>query len=281
MGSGPAGITIAHELRTLKKKIIVLEAGGLEHTDQSQEFYKGESPHRTYDPKGSRLRYFGGTSNHWAGWCASLQPFDFYSRPWVAESGWPIQASALKGFYQEASNYLDIFDEDYDQLRSELHPISEDDRFYANKFGLDFRYWQVSRPTRFKRKFAELFKQDIDLFYNASVTKIELGSSLKAVDFVTVKSLQNQIIRVKAQIFVLACGGIENARVLLNLRSQIESGIGNQSDSVGRYFMEHPHLNLGFLVGRKQIKNDFYKMIPPRAADIKRRLGLISTPIFQ
>lgn len=39
---------------------------------------------------------------------------------------------------------------------------------------------------------------------------------------------------------VLACGGIENARLLL-LSSRVQStGLGNGNDFVGRYFMDHP-----------------------------------------
>jgi len=42
---------------------------------------------------------------------------------------------------------------------------------------------------------------------------------------------------------VLACGGLENPRLLLAANRQIKVGLGNQRDWVGRCFMEHPHLN--------------------------------------
>jgi choline dehydrogenase-like flavoprotein len=51
------------------------------------------------------------------------------------------------------------------------------------------------------------------------------------------------------KVFVLAMGGIENARMLLNSCSQIPQGIGNERDLVGRYFMEHPSLLAGYYVG--------------------------------
>ena len=38
----------------------------------------------------SRARYFGGTSNLWAGRSMRLAPFDFRVRDWVPHSGWPI-----------------------------------------------------------------------------------------------------------------------------------------------------------------------------------------------
>ena len=45
---------------------------------------------------------------------------------------------------------------------------------------------------------------------------------------------------------MLACGGIENARLLL--ASQCGYGIGNENDLVGRFFMEHPGGTTGFFV---------------------------------
>jgi choline dehydrogenase-like flavoprotein len=47
---------------------------------------------------------------------------------------------------------------------------------------------------------------------------------------------------------VLAAGGIENPRLLLASRSVAPHGIGNDTDQVGRYFMEHPHARGGRVV---------------------------------
>ena len=45
---------------------------------------------------------------------------------------------------------------------------------------------------------------------------------------------------VRSRCFVLACGTIENARILLNSNRQIEGGVGNGHDWVGRCLMDHP-----------------------------------------
>ena len=52
-------------------------------------------------------------------------------------------------------------------------------------------------------------------------------------------------IDIKARHFVLACGGLENARLLLASRDKHPTGIGNGYDRVGRYFMDHPRAVFG------------------------------------
>ena len=75
------------------------------------------------------------------------------------------------------------------------------------------------------------------------MTNINLETNGKAVRDLTVKhSLGQQTIRLKAKQYVLATGGIENARLLLASNTQQPAGVGNEHDNVGRYFMEHPHL---------------------------------------
>jgi choline dehydrogenase-like flavoprotein len=65
---------------------------------------------------------------------------------------------------------------------------------------------------------------------------------------------------VRAQLFVLATGGIENARLLLASNDVQAAGLGNGRDLVGRYFMEHPHLVAGALLrSSEQVSIDFYR----------------------
>ena len=50
---------------------------------------------------------------------------------------------------------------------------------------------------------------------------------------------------VRARVFALCCGGLENPRLLLACNSQLPNGIGNRHDLVGRYFSEHLQILLG------------------------------------
>jgi choline dehydrogenase-like flavoprotein len=62
-----------------------------------------------------------------------------------------------------------------------------------------------------------------------------------------------------AQFYVICCGGIETARLML-ASTQVQScGVGNQHDQVGRYFQEHIHMNFGELrpANRSQLQDLF------------------------
>ena len=52
-------------------------------------------------------------------------------------------------------------------------------------------------------------------------------------------------LRIHAKRFVLACGGLETARLLLASRSVQANGLGNEHDTVGRYYMDHPRAVFG------------------------------------
>jgi hypothetical protein len=67
---------------------------------------------------------------------------------------------------------------------------------------------------------------------------------------------------VECKNYVLACGGIENARILLNSKnSSHPKGVGNSNDLVGRYYMSH-HCGVFFNFSpfdRKKLNYNYFK----------------------
>jgi len=80
VGAGAAGITLAREFDGSGMACVLLESGGGEFDTKTQELYAGDNTGRFLDLTTSRLRYFGGTTNHWAGGCLPLDPIDFETR---------------------------------------------------------------------------------------------------------------------------------------------------------------------------------------------------------
>jgi choline dehydrogenase-like flavoprotein len=82
---------------------------------------------------------------------------------------------------------------------------------------------------------------------------------------------------VQAGIFILAAGGLENARLLLLSNSKRPAGLGNTHDLVGRYFMDHPqsHGNLLFFSNAATMSRlDFYDMRVVKGDHVMGRLSL-------
>jgi choline dehydrogenase-like flavoprotein len=91
----------------------------------------------------------------------------------------------------------------------------------------------------------------VRVFLHANVVDIETDADGGRVQRVQVRTLTGRRMSVEARQFVLACGGIENARLLLACNRKHAAGLGNSSGLVGRYFMEHPRLLLGKLTLRE------------------------------
>src|SRR5690606_13176962 len=101
VGAGAAGITLATKLAGRGIDVVLLESGGLDLEPEIQALHHGEAAGAEYPPLDAvRLRYIGGTTNHWGGQSLPLDPEDFEARAWVPDSGWPIA-------HREYARYLD------------------------------------------------------------------------------------------------------------------------------------------------------------------------------
>jgi choline dehydrogenase-like flavoprotein len=108
IGGGPAGITLARALDRSGVRICVVEAGGDTPDADVQALYEGENVGIDYPLAATRLRYFGGSSNHWGGYCRPLDPIDFEARDWVPYSGWPFGIEELEPYYTQACDIVEI-----------------------------------------------------------------------------------------------------------------------------------------------------------------------------
>jgi choline dehydrogenase-like flavoprotein len=78
------------------------------------------------------------------------------------------------------------------------------------------------------------------------VTKLELDDNKKKIKRVIYRRWDGDEDWVSGRIVVLAANGIENPRILLY------SGVGNSSDAVGRYLMDHP-IKQSYALSRKPL----------------------------
>jgi choline dehydrogenase-like flavoprotein len=244
-GTGPAGITIARALANSGRSVLLVEGGGLEPTEDSQELYNADSVGLTYwGIENCRLRYFGGTSNHWSGMCGIFSPIDFEARAIHDLPGWPIPFADLMRFLAAASDILDLGNQSFE---APSHPDWRSEDF-------SFRGVAYSPPTRFGDKYrGEITRNSkIHLLLNANVIELELDAPRRHVEAIVVSNYAGNRSRIAARKFVLALGSLETARFLLNCTGPDGPAIGNHSDMVGRCFMEHLQAGIARFVSTNQ-----------------------------
>lgn len=249
IGGGVAGLTLARELERSGVDTCVLESGGLDPDDATRDLYRGAATGIDYQfADGCRARFLGGSSNCWGGWSRPLDAWDFEQRDWIPHSGWPFGLQEMTPFYARAHEVL------------KLGPTNFDPGFWEQSIGrrdvrrlpldnTDIRdtISQFSPPVRFGKHYRQELRlaRHVRVFLYANVTELVADPLGLRIKHVRVQTLSGKTMTVAARIFVLASGGIENARLLLASNRVMGQGIGNQHDLVGRYFMDHPRMVVG------------------------------------
>jgi choline dehydrogenase-like flavoprotein len=246
IGAGPAGLTLARELATRERRIVVLESGDRHPDPAAQALNEGTTHGDAYDgPAATRHRQAGGTLHMWNTWFddvvggkyVPLDPIDFEARTWWPLSGWPFDRAQLEPYYARARALCGLAAaaagspgaDEPGPPRLDLAPGPLTTDVY--QFG----------PSR---RFTEDHLGDVRrarnalLCLNATAVALEPAGDARTIARARAAVGTNRALRVAAKAFVLAAGGIENARLLL--LADRAHGLGDASGLVGRCFMEHP-----------------------------------------
>ena len=262
IGAGAAGITIARALGGSDVTVTLIESGGFDFEPDTQALYEGESVGVPYTLDTSRLRYFGGSTNHWGGWCRPFEPIDFEQRDWVPHSGWPITRDDLDPYYRKANDV------------AQIGPFHYNDADFWSDGGknaplplpggeVTTRWFEYSPPTRFGWTYRKDIEHapNVKAYLHSNVLEIVPTEDAATVERLRVATLSGVHFEVRPKLVILATGGIENARMLLLSNSVEKAGLGNGRGIVGRYFMEHPHIDrpVEILLTNPEIVAPYYK----------------------
>ncbi|WP_165855708.1 GMC oxidoreductase [Marinobacter sp. JSM 1782161] len=225
IGSGPAGITTALALgQASGRRIALIESGGLTASATAQDLARVElhgDLSDGYFPMHTQ-RCFGGSSTIWGGFCAVLEERAFLA------GEWPIPFATLSRWYPDAAAILEL-PANASHRASVAIPDSDT---------LVYKPFFLSPPVRFNRKFHEPIANHtgIDLVLNATCTRLlHRRGHATALELRSTSAPETPAMRLTADRFILACGGIGNPRLL-----QL-SGLGDDLP-VGVGLMDHPHL---------------------------------------
>lgn len=256
VGAGPAGIALAKEFIGSNVRVCLLESGELEVNHETDTLSEGEIVGDPFIPLHEmRRRQFGGLANVWnieihdhkiGVRHAVLDPIDFEKRDWVPYSGWPISYTSLVPYFKRAQTICKLGALDYAPDRWES-ALGKRIQFQNDRVTTSMFQFGLSGV------FAGEYRNEIDqaptitTYLNANVVEVEADEDGNTIQSVQVACLSGTRFRVNAKVFVLATGGIENARLMLASNKVHRHGLGNHYDVVGRYFMDHPLVNCGLL----------------------------------
>tara|TARA_B110000008_G_scaffold277872_1_gene320228 strand:+ start:93 stop:1589 length:1497 start_codon:yes stop_codon:yes gene_type:complete len=248
IGGGPIGITIANRLSLNNKKIVLIESGSEKFptTPYSQSLDYDSKQFKFHD----QIMMLGGAGNFWEGRTGTMLDIDFKKKEWLKESGWPINLSELDEFYEEAHNIMKLKNRySYNSELSDkylnkkfdknvLDLLVEDNFFIRGMQYIDLEY----------KNFYFLINKKFELLLNHKVISLNENNGKITSAKTSFEGISKEI---KADIFIMCSGALENTRLLLN------SNKLNENKFIGKYFQNHPCGLIGSVKLYKKFQKKF------------------------
>ncbi len=242
IGGGVAGITLAIKLGEAGRRVLVVEAGDRSISAKSQEHYSGDLGTLENLPlDATRVRAFGGSSQHWGGWCRALDAYDFARPDLSPDGGWPIGKSDLDPYSREAAGILGItestgVDAEVADTGGNLQTINMS--FSKPPRNLGATYFDKLQQS-----------ENVTLILNAPYLSAALDANSANVSSIAVRDQRSAAsLNCVARQFVFAMGAVENVRNLLILERTNSERFSDIRGNLGRYYMQHLHQQLGQFV---------------------------------
>jgi len=240
-GGGLAGLLLASRLVAAGRHVILLEASDAAEAQRSQPFYRARQIGQPTLPSDTtRLRFLGGSTNHWGGWCRPLEAVDMTSRPGAELAGWPFGPETLDPYLSEAAALLGI-----EPPTPPGPPLDgSDDSLAPIAFGFS------SPPLRAGLALGPALAADDRalVVVNANVVGAEAGEDGSLSHLLVRGYAGAPARRVAARLFVLALGAMESVRLLLAMNRTFGDRLGNATGLLGLGYMQHLHGRVGQLV---------------------------------
>ena len=231
IGSGPAGLTLAQALDARGIGTLLLEAGEDTYTGEAQDLYKGEvigDPY--YELDQARLMMFGGSGNHWAGYCRPLDAHDFIQRDDIPHTGWPITKADLDPYAARTDTVLGLPPTATQNISDDLNEIS----------------FAFSETLSFADAYFAFLNNSNSCFMSmrSRVAHVEMVQDRRIRLHLRETGGDGAMI-LEPKLVVTATGGIENSRLLSWSNAIAQQPIIENPAALGRYWMEHPHVEAG------------------------------------
>jgi choline dehydrogenase-like flavoprotein len=241
VGAGAAGLSLALSFVGRSQKVLVIEAGAPHGKETDQSLYEGEVVGGTHAlPHLYRHRRLGGSTVIWGGRCVPFDAIDFEARDYVALSGWPFPQAELQPHYAAAQEVLEAGAFDY-FASTALRGGDLVDGF-RDPDVLTESLERFSLPTNFWREYRDKLARSPNVEVVCGSTALRLARNQAGlIDELSCTGAGGGAFTVSARAYVVAVGGLETVRLLGY------SGLGGESDMLGRTYMCHVESSVGQL----------------------------------
>ncbi|WP_263358064.1 GMC oxidoreductase [Acidicapsa ligni] len=237
VGTGPVGMALALEFERLGRDVLVLESGGLALNGPAVDNPAAEASRasiadtRRHAPMELAVcRALGGTSWTWGGRCVPYDDVDFLDRAFVADAHWPVTHDEIRPWYKAATDHMlcgsDTFDFPYSRQLTDGLTVD-----FVERWAIESRLILLHREKL-------LNSTHIKLSLNSTVTGFNFSQDGQTIESLAVQTPSDPI-RVKARQIILATGGVEATRILLNVQKKAPQYFGGVDGPLGRYYMGH------------------------------------------
>ena len=246
IGSGPAGMVLALEFANTGFEVTLIESGSHKNNSNSQKLSEAHlEPNSTHSLMNDAVsRQFGGTSNLWGGRCVPYDEIDFYNRSEVGVLGWPFSKDELDKYWDKACFYANCGKAEF--LRTEAIPGSSSltESFVDSTIRSDQLERWSSNPVLITQLGQGLSTHpNIRCMLGWTAKNFSRNKSDR-VDGVfvcktDVKKANNvEELLIKTDLVIVACGGVESTRLLLNALESKRINVDGYKH-LGRYYMGH------------------------------------------
>jgi hypothetical protein len=245
VGAGAIGIAAAVELARSGVRVALIESGLTRRNKAAQElaeFGSGQDDFFNARSEVTVRRQVGGTTAMWGGRCVPYDPIDYEYRQFITNCPtWPVSYDDVAPYMQGACDWLNCGRDAFNAhslpelSAASLVPGLPDDGVQST----DLERWSL--PARFGKDYAKTLADtpNLDVWTGLTCTEVITTTTGDAVDHLVVKSLDGHEGRAVGNDYIIATGGLEATRLLLNSDRHHTNGLGNSGGHLGRWYMSH------------------------------------------